>query len=499
MEKSKKLLNRIDFPRKLHRLLALSLAVVLISYVAAAVPANWLRSTEVVGMITALPPHTWIVDDDGAAHFHTIQEAINAANPEDTIYVRAGTYNENPTVNKTLLLIGENKGNTIIIGNVLIEAGRIQFKGFSVEGDMPGSGITLSYSNYSVISDNRIASKRWAGITLREYSNNNTISNNIVVDNEYGIKIGYFSGPAGCNNNIITKNNVSNNTIGIEICTASTGNKIFGNTVENNSDGGILILDVGASNNKIYHNNILYNGEAWHRNAEDLSSNIWDAGLPSGGNFWSDYTGVDTNGDGIGDTPYVIDADSQDRYPFMSPWAPLPVITATIDTHPDVLSLLGRVEWISAHIELPVGYDVSDIDVSSIMLNETTSAELEPITIGDYDNDTTPDLMVSFNRTLVAGYILSKGIKTGNVTLTATGQLIDGTLFEGADSIRVRMPGDINSDGVVDGMDITIVARAFGSNPGDPRWNPIADQNEDNTIDGLDIVSIAKNFGKVYT
>jgi len=55
------------------------------------------------------------------------------------------------------------------------------------------------------------------------------------------------------------------------------------------------------------------------------SANIWDDGYPSGGNYWSDYSGVDVNGDGIGDTPYIIDADNQDRYPLMHSWSPLPV------------------------------------------------------------------------------------------------------------------------------------------------------------------------------
>jgi len=39
----------------------------------------------------------------------------------------------------------------------------------------------------------------------------------------------------------------------------------------------------------------------------------WDNG--NLGNFWSDYNGTDTNGDGIGDTPYVIDPLNLDRYP----------------------------------------------------------------------------------------------------------------------------------------------------------------------------------------
>jgi len=50
-------------------------------------------------------PKTWFVDDDGPADFNKIQEAVNAANPGDTIIVKAGTYIENVNVNKEYLTI----------------------------------------------------------------------------------------------------------------------------------------------------------------------------------------------------------------------------------------------------------------------------------------------------------------------------------------------------------------------------------------------------------
>ena len=53
-----------------------------------------------------------------------------------------------------------------------------------------------------------------------------------------------------------------------------------------------------------------------------MSTNTWDNGYPAGGNYWSNYAGVDSNHDGIGDSPYIIDANNQDRYPLMNPWNP---------------------------------------------------------------------------------------------------------------------------------------------------------------------------------
>jgi hypothetical protein len=55
-----------------------------------------------------------------------------------------------------------------------------------------------------------------------------------------------------------------------------------------------------------------------------VSINVWDDGYPSGGNFWSDYTDVDLNNDGIWDHPYVIDENNIDRYPLVNPWTPTP-------------------------------------------------------------------------------------------------------------------------------------------------------------------------------
>lgn len=101
-----------------------------------------------------------------------------------------------------------------------------------------------------------------------------------------------------------------------------------------------------------------------------------------------------------------------------------PAIPATAGIFPEPLNLKSNSKLINGCIELPQGYDVADIDVTTITLNNTFPADLSvPPTIGDYDNDGIPDLTGKFNRTAISEYMLSRGIKYGEVTLTATGKL----------------------------------------------------------------------------
>jgi hypothetical protein len=55
---------------------------------------------------------------------------------------------------------------------------------------------------------------------------------------------------------------------------------------------------------------------------------------------------------------------------------------------------------------------------------------------------------------------------------------------------------DLNSDGIINILDIFIVAKAFGSKSGDPEWNAVADLNNDSTVNILDIFAVAWDYGK---
>jgi len=119
----------------------------------------------------------------------------------------------------------------------------------------------------------------------------------------------------GADHNEISHNSVAGSESGLHFFRKGEDNEIHANRILNNAIG-LSITDTLTQNNRLLHND-LFNAV----NAHDVSVNAWDDGYPSGGNFWSDYSGLDADGDGIGDTPYTIPGGgNQDRYPQMAPY-----------------------------------------------------------------------------------------------------------------------------------------------------------------------------------
>jgi len=190
------------------------------------------------------------------------------------------------------------------------------------------------------------------------------------------------------------------------------------------------------------------------------------------------------------------------------PPPPPTVVQANVDMNPNTLNLHSKGKWITGYVQLPEGYNPEYIDASTILINCTIQSVLDPqyefVTnsseyLVDHNNDGILERMVKFNRTQVAEYILSQGIMCGNVTLTISGSLVDEAQFEGSDIIRVRMPGDVNSDGKVDASDMFDLGKSYGSTSDNPKWNPNCDFSEDNKIEASDLLDLSRNYGKTYS
>jgi hypothetical protein len=113
---------------------------------------------------------------------------------------------------------------------------------------------------------------------------------------------------------------------------------------------------------------------------------------------------------------------------------PAPV-AAVVDVDPDVLNPRSGGRWITCYIELPEAYDPGDIDVSTVILNETVPAEMAAAHLSDCDGDGIADLTVKFSRSAVIG-VLPSGEQ---VEVRVSGE-VAGQPFAGADTIRVLMP-----------------------------------------------------------
>lgn len=255
------------------------------------------------------PPITIHVGNNSYA---TIQDAIDAANNASIIYVNNGIYHENIIINKTISLIGENITMTIIDGNYtgdvihISSTVGVNIKGFTIR-NAGNAGINI-HSNHNTITANNISNNKY-GI-YSAYSQYNNFSHNTFISNsDHGI---YFY--SGSNNNVIFDNVFSTNPCGLRI-KASSHNEISRNLFTDNQKG--MYFCCASQYNTAFHN-IFINNTIW--NADDyIDGNQWDNGKE--GNHWDDYTGSDTNRNGIGDTPYTVHVNTtrQDNYPLMIP------------------------------------------------------------------------------------------------------------------------------------------------------------------------------------
>ncbi len=208
----------------------------------------------------------------------SIQVAVDKASPGDTIFVKPGEYNESILIDQDNLTISSDSKDP---------------------------------------SDTVITGEDTESNVFKVVASNVTISGFSVADSKCGI---YLNGAQSCT---INNNNVSGNSIGICLF-KSDNNTLSDNLVYSNTDCGIKSFT--SSGNAIYNN--YFNNT---NNARDDKFNIWNR---TSGNCWSDYTGTDEDGDGVGDIVYAVNrrTKSMDYRPLIDFIPELPVPPEAIFT-----------------------------------------------------------------------------------------------------------------------------------------------------------------------
>ncbi len=340
----------------------------------------------------------------------TIQEAVNAAESGDTVYVRENVYYENVSIAIPLILQGESRTGTIIdgggVGNCLTITGTTDERicNLTVQNGA-GYGIYISDCLRVTVADCDATTCTLDGIVLIRttegrvtncYAHNNSqhgvavkmLSNDCIVEytnasanghcgigtwewctnltikqchcegNDLGIAPRHTYGGSvldctcvgnsyagihldGTEDFIIEDCTVSANHHGFWIVFHSHNNTIRGCDIEWNTASGVGIGGPDVTDHHFYHNHFIHNVcQVSDDPAQPpgAAGQTWDDGYPSGGNFWSDYDGVDMyhgpdqnlyGSDDIGDTPYAVTSAAVDHYPICNGACPVQPMTWT--------------------------------------------------------------------------------------------------------------------------------------------------------------------------
>jgi parallel beta-helix repeat protein len=307
--------------------------------------------------------------------FTTIQAAINAASPGNTISLCPMTFNENITINKALTLKGAGSYSTYIQGScttdiIKITAPNVKIRDLCVYGcgnnGLIYNGIWIDtannliedtliiecYRGIQINGSNNIIRRNficttwdyYEGIAVlgnqnKIYLNNivrantvprtglaiqivasqeNDIYSNYIANHEYG-----FYTYAGTLNDI-SSNTIENNDYGISLDDSSS-NSIIANNIADNQEG--LYLVCGSNNNVIHRNNFTQN-VVHHAYLDNqliaCTGNVWNDSGPCVGNYWDSHNCVDGNGDNLCDNAYTIPssngANDQDTCPLEYQW-----------------------------------------------------------------------------------------------------------------------------------------------------------------------------------
>ena len=286
-------------------------------------------------------PDISYVDKNGGYDFLNIQDAVNASEPGGRIYVHNGTYDEF-SVNKTVGIYASYIDysdeisivptyNVVVVcdgGNIELSSSVNEFSlvGMKILNSSKGISISSNSSSLRLFVSSCIFDTLSSPKGFELYSN----SSSFVLDNLSCSKGNGLTLYGAANDNEFLMCSFTENA-GSGVCLSEncTYNNFIANSFISNEIG--FEIDNCGPNNCIFLNNFIDNAISVSGSMESINSSIiWNSSQPVEyaykgnaynnclGNYWDDYNGTDSNGDGIGDQSYVLPGNlGVDAHPLM--------------------------------------------------------------------------------------------------------------------------------------------------------------------------------------
>lgn len=356
-------------------------------------------------------------------------------NVQDTVDLRQtiqlfGTTNTKITNSKGNIALSDSDSNTIAY-NDLSEVGSM--------ANYDSAALTLTRSNNNTVSQNRMMATNANGAILAGSSYNIIEKNQIDVSGVDQAAIRMETLPqSSCQYNYIHDNKVTSQDKGMYVRNGAKNNYVLSNVISGCETGLALFSthynQFYANNitgctqtgvylsisdyNSFFQNNFVNNAKQaqekhqlyWWGTQNDTyysENNKWDNGKE--GNFWSDYTGADANGDGIGETLYTVYENYIDHYPLTVP--------------KDIGNVAINYEQWSPPFQIMilspqnVTYNATSVDL--------TLTVSQPTSWISYSLDSQSNITINANNTLI-------GLARGTHTLTVYANNTQGTtVFSG--------------------------------------------------------------------